>query len=79
MIARRHPVVAAEVIRSMELGPTIPSLLSLGDAARTTLDMVMRCPVGQHWCTVFAHLLGTLKTTSRALREVDGSTKQRSA
>ena len=27
MIARRHPVVAAQVIRSMELGPTIPSLV----------------------------------------------------
>ena len=39
MIARRHPVVAAQMIRSMELGPTIPSLLSLGDAARTILDM----------------------------------------
>ena len=40
--------------------------------------VVMRCPVGQHWWTLFAHLLGTLKTTSRGLREVDGSTKQRS-
>ena len=39
MIARRHPVVAAQVVRSMELAPTIPSLLSLGDAARTILDM----------------------------------------
>ena len=39
MIARRHPVIAAQMIRSMELGPTIPSLLSLGDVARTILDM----------------------------------------
>ena len=37
MIARRHPVVAAQMIRSMELGPTIPSLL--GDAVRTILDV----------------------------------------
>ena len=26
----------------------------------------MKCPVDQHWLMVFAHLLGTLKTTSRA-------------
>ena len=39
----------------------------------------MRCPLGQHWWMVFAHLLETLKTTSQALREVDGSTRQPSA
>ena len=64
MNARRHPLKWFEAWR--KLGPTIPSLLSLGDAARTIL----------HRWTVFAHLLGTLKTTSRALREVDGNTRQ---
>ena len=39
MIARRHLVIVAQMIRSMELGPTIPSLLSLGDVARTILDV----------------------------------------
>ena len=44
MIARRHPVIAAQMIHNMELGPTILSLLSLGDVARTILDMGVEVP-----------------------------------